>query len=115
MAYVSGYVLPVPVANRERYRQMAERFGAFCKKHGALEYAECWGDEVPDGEQTSFARSVQLRDGEAVVFGWAKWPHKAAWQAAMKAMHDDPDMQDQEMPFDGKRLFWGGFEVLVQV
>lgn len=118
MAYVNGYVLPVPAANKEKYRQMAERFGAFCvKEHGALQYVECWGDDVPDGEQTSFARSVHLQDDEAVVFAWVLWPDKETCQTAMKAMHEGPEMQgwEKEMPFDTKRMFWGGFEVLVQL
>ena len=114
-AYVDGFVLPVPHANKEAYFAMAEAAAAKFAKHGALRVVEAWGDDIPDGTLTDFRRAVQAQDGENVVFSWIEWPSKAARDEAWPKLMADPDMQPDHasMPFDGKRMFWGGFEILL--
>ena len=113
MNYVDGFVVAVPTANREAYRQHALAAAAVFKQHGALRVVECWGDDVPDGKLTSFPMAVQRKDDETVVFAWIAWPSRAARDAGMKAVMDDARMQGMAMPFDGKRVIYGGFEVLL--
>ena len=113
MNYVDGFVLAVPTAHREAYRQHALTAAAVFKQHGALSVVECWGDDVPDGKLTSFPLAVQRKDDETVVFSWIAWPSRAARDAGMKAVMADPVMQTMAMPFDGQRLIYGGFEVLL--
>ena len=113
MNYVDGFVLAVPTAHREAYRQHALTAAAVFKQHGALSVVECWGDDVPDGKLTSFPLAVQRKDDETVVFSWIAWPSRAARDAGMKAVMADPGMQTMAMPFDGQRLIYGGFEVLL--
>ena len=115
MAYIDGFVLAVPTANRERYRKFAEDAAAIFKEHGALKVVECWGDDVPPGKITSFPMAVQCKDDETVVFAWITWPSRRARDEGMKKMMADPRMQPDRnpMPFDGKRLIYGGFEVIV--
>ena len=74
---------------------------------------ECWGDDVPKGEVTDFYKAVQAKDDETVIFSWIQYPDKATRDAANQKMREDPEMQDMEMPYDGKRMFWGGFEQVV--
>jgi len=118
MQYVDGYVVPVPRDKLEAYRQMARKAGAIWREHGALEFVECVADDVDAGEQTSFPRSVKLREDEVVVFSWIGYESRAARDSINEAVMKDPrfkDMMDsQSMPFDGIRMFWGGFKVLVQ-
>ena len=116
MSYVDGYVLAVPTANKVAYTKLAEIFAGFAKRHGALSNVECWQDDVPKGEQTDFFKAVQCKDDEAVVFSWTLWPSKEARDAGIKAMQDDPAFIDQmsEMPFDGKRMIFGGFVPVVE-
>ena len=111
-AYVDGFLLAVPTANKELYRQHASDAAPLFKEHGALELIECWGDDVPEGKLTSMPMAVQCRDDETVVFSWIVWPSRAARDAGMKALMDDPRCP-KEMPFDGKRMIFGGFRVLV--
>ena len=87
------------------------------KEYGALKVVECWGDDVPDGKVTSFPMAVQKKDDETVVFSWIVWPSRETRDAGMKKMMEDPRMQPDSnpMPFDGKRLIYGGFNVLVDV
>ena len=113
MNYVDGFVAAVPTANREAYRQHALAAAAVFKQHGALSVVECWGDDVPEGKLTSLPMAVQRKDGETVVFGWIAWPSREARDAGMKAVMDDARMQSMDMPFDGKRMIYGGFEVLL--
>ena len=113
MNYVDGFVAAVPTANREAYRQHALAAAAVFKQHGALSVVECWGDDVPEGKLTSFPMAVQRKDGETVVFAWIAWPSREARDAGMKAVMEDARMQSMDMPFDGKRLIYGGFEVLL--
>ena len=112
MPYIDGFLIPVPHANKEAYRAVAERFWPVFRDHGALAVWECWGDDVPDGEITSFPRSVKLEEGEAVVFSWVVWPDKPAREAGHAAMMKDPRMAEGEMPFDMTRMIFGSFAPL---
>lgn len=114
MTYVDGFVAAVPSANREKYREFAERIGEVFREHGALEVVDCWGEDVPDGKVTSFPLAVKLQKHETVVFSWVTWPSRQARDAAMEKIAADSRMQSAEkaMPFDGKRLIFGGFETL---
>jgi uncharacterized protein YbaA (DUF1428 family) len=116
MNYVDGFVLAVPTANRDQYRRHAQAAAAVFKEYGALEVVECWGDDVPEGKLTSFPMAVQRKDDETVVFSWITWPSRAARDEGMKRSMADPRLQPETnpMPFDGKRLIYGGFEVIVQ-
>jgi uncharacterized protein YbaA (DUF1428 family) len=116
MSYIDGFVAAVPVANRDRYRQHAAAAAVVFKEYGALEVVECWGDDVPEGKLTSFTMAVQRKEDEAVVFSWIVWPSRAARDEGMKRSMEDPRLQPEvnPMPFDGKRLIYGGFEVLVR-
>jgi len=117
MTYVDGYVLAVPSANRDRYKQLAETAAAVFKEHGAMRVVECWGDDVPDGKVTSFPMAVQRKEDETVVFSWIAWPSKQARDEGMKKAMADPRMQPDPntMPFDGQRMIFGGFETIVEV
>ena len=114
-AYVDGVVLPVPYANKDAYFAMAEKSAAKFAEHGALRVVEAWGDDIPDGTQTDFRRAVQAQGEENVVFSWIEWPNKAARDEAWPKLMVDPDMQPDHdnMPFDGIRMFWGGFDLLL--
>ncbi|MDA8486298.1 DUF1428 domain-containing protein [Pseudomonas resinovorans] len=115
MTYVDGFLVPVPTASREAYRKVAEMAAGVFKECGALSVVECWGDDVPEGKVTSFPMAVKLKEGETVVFSWITWPSKQARDAGMKKAMEDPRMQPnpETMPFDGQRMIFGGFEVLV--
>ena len=112
MPYVDGFVAAVPNENRESFRAHAVAMTAVFKDHGALQVVDCWGDDVPPGKLTSFPLAVQCAANETVALGWIVWPSKevrdAAWEKAMA----DPRMEGGHMPFDGKRMIFGGFEVL---
>ena len=107
MAYVDGFIAPVPTANKDGYIAFAKKWSPRFKEWSALSMYECWGDEVPAGEVTDFARAVQLNDDETVVFSWTVWPDKATRDAAWAKMMEIGDM---DMPFDGKRMIFGGFK-----
>lgn len=113
--YVDGYVIPVPNENKEAYRQLAEAAAPIFREYGALRIVECWGDEVPDGELTSFPMAVKLEPGESVVFSWITWPSREARDAGNAAVMADERLMalGPDMPFDGKRMIIGGFEVMV--
>ncbi|MEE2524740.1 DUF1428 domain-containing protein [Hyphobacterium sp. HN65] len=117
MSYVDGYVIAVPTANKDAYRKLAEAMASNFKDHGALSVVESWGDDVPDGKLTSFPLAVKAGADETVVFSWAVWPDKATRDAGMKAVMEDERMQaigPDSMPFDGQRMIFGGFEVIVE-
>jgi len=113
--YIDGFVLPVPEAKRQAYHDMAAKAAETFRKYGAIRLVEAWGDDVPDGKVTDFRRSVKAEDGEKVVFSWIEWPDKATRDAAWEKMMADPEMQPDKdnMPFDGMRMFWGGFAPLL--
>lgn len=113
MGYVEGFLLAIPESNKSKYLKMAEEVAQIFKKHGALRVVECWGQDIPDGKLTDFKRSVKLESGENVVFSWVMWPDKKTRDEGSKKVHDDVvKMEQKEMPFDGKRMVWGGFEIL---
>ena len=117
MNYVDGYLVPVPTAKREAYTRLAQDMSALFKQHGALRVVECWGDDVPEGKLTSFPLAVQRKPDETVVFSWVVWPSKAVRDEGMKRVMDDPSMKPgpEGMLFDGQRMIFGGFEVIVDV
>ena len=116
MSYVDGFVVPVPLKNLPAYRRMAQKAGKVWKEYGALDYKEWIGDDVPVGKVTSFTRSVKLKPGETVVFSWILWPSRRVRDEGMKKVMADPRLQPDAnpMPFDGKRMIYGGFEVIVE-
>jgi uncharacterized protein YbaA (DUF1428 family) len=111
MPYIDGFVLAVPTANKEKFITHAREGDAVFVEYGATRVLECWGDDVPHGEQTDFYRAVQAKDDETVVFSWIEWPDKATRDAGMaKAMEDARlSPENNPMPFDGRRLVYGGF------
>lgn len=116
--YVDGFVLPVPKKNLEAYRKMAEEAGEVWKEYGALEYIECVADDVQSGEVTSFPQSVQLKDDETVIFSWIVYESREKRDEVNEKAMKDPriaGMDMQNMPFDGRRMFWGGFETIVEM
>ena len=114
MPYIEGFVAAVPTANKDTYIEQAREAAEYFKKLGATRLVECWGDDVPKGEVTDFYKAVQAKDDEAVIFSWIEYPDKATRDAANEKMGEDTEMQGMEMPFDRKRMFWGGFEQVVE-
>ena len=114
MSYIDGYVIPVPSDKKAAYREACVTAAALFKEYGALRIVETWGDDVPDGKVTDFKRAVNATPSENVVFSWIVWPSKQVRDEANKKMMDDPRMKmTPDMPFDPKRLIWGGFEVIL--
>lgn len=115
MTYVVGYVAAVPTQNREAYREHVERSATVFKEHGALQFVECWGDDVPEGKLTSFPKAVKCRPDETVVFAWITWASREARDAGMAKVWSDPRMQRgvDPAPYDMGRMIHGGFEVIV--
>ena len=112
--YVDGYVLPVPAANREAYRAMAETVSGLFLEFGALRVVECWSDDTPDGAVTDYNRATLKEPHESVVYSWVEWPDKQTRDAGWEKLMADERMTPQdEPPFDGKRMMWGGFAPLV--
>jgi uncharacterized protein YbaA (DUF1428 family) len=115
MAYVDGFVLAVPTAQRAAYQKIAEDAAAVFKEYGALKVVECWGDDVPEGKLTSFPMAVKCEAHETVVFSWIIWPSRETRDQGQQKVMADPRMQPIEaMPFDGKRMIFGGFEIIVE-
>jgi uncharacterized protein YbaA (DUF1428 family) len=116
MRYVDGFVVPVPKKNMQAYRRMALKAGKVWREHGALEYVECAADDVKPGKLTSFPQSVKLKPGETVVFSWIVYKSRAHRDRVnakvMKDLRLASMMNPKTMPFDGKRMFWGGFKVM---
>jgi uncharacterized protein YbaA (DUF1428 family) len=119
MNYVDGFVVPVPSKNLAAYRRMASLAGKVWREHGALEYIECVADDVKPGKHTSFPQSVKLKRGEVVVFSWIVYKsRKDRDRVNAKVMKDPriaPMMDVKSLPFDGKRMFWGGFKEIVDL
>ena len=115
MTYVEGFVAAVPAANRDAYRKHAADAAVFIKEHGATRMVESWGDDVPDGKVTDFKGAVQAKPDEVVVFSWFEYPDRATRDAANQKMMSDPRMKEMgaSMPFDGQRMIFGGFSVLL--
>ena len=117
MSYVDGYILAVPRKNKAHYIQLAEESAAVFKDHGALSVVESWADDVPNGDITSLPMAVKLEEGEDVVFSWITWPSKEARDLGNKAAMEDPRMKAWDMslmPFDAKRMIFGGFTTIVE-
>jgi uncharacterized protein YbaA (DUF1428 family) len=120
MSYIDGFVIAVPTANRQKFIEHARQLDPIFIELGAIRVIEGWGDDVPDGKLTDFRRAVQATPEETVAFSWVEWPDKATRDAGMKKMMDDPRMDpsapgNAPMPFDGKRMIFGGFEQVVEV
>lgn len=117
MAYVDGFILAVPKDRLEDYKRMARRAGEVWKEHGALDYVECVGDDVPQGELTSFPRAVQAREDETVIFSWITYESREQRDAVNAKVMADPRLKPamEEMPFDGKRMIYGGFSPFLQL
>jgi uncharacterized protein YbaA (DUF1428 family) len=116
--YVDGFVVPVPRAKLDAYREMAEKAGKVWKEHGALQFWECVGDDVQPGKITSFPQAVQLKDDETVVFSFIVYATREERDRINAAVMEDPrikGMNPKDMPFDGQRMFWGGFKTLVEL
>jgi uncharacterized protein YbaA (DUF1428 family) len=142
MNYVQGFVTPVPTVNKEKYRKQASDAAQLFKQFGVKRMVEGWGDDVPKGKVTDFQGAVQAKDDETVVFSWLEYPDKATYELANKKMRDDPRMKEMsfvewpdkatrdaawpkimedrrmqperdKMPFDGQRMFWGGFRPIL--
>ena len=114
MTYIQGFVLAVPAANKQAYIEHASKAVPFFRDFGMTRMVENWGDEVPDGKVTDFKRAVKAKDDEVVLFSWLEWPSKEIYQTGMKKMMEDPRMAEMgAMPFDGKRMIYGGFEPLL--
>lgn len=114
--YVDGFVLPVPKKNRAAYKKMAQKAGKIWKEYGALEYIECEADDVKPGKTTSFPQSVKLKPGETVFFSWIVYKNKKQRDKINKQVMKDPrlaDMGPEMMPFDGKRMIYGGFKPII--
>lgn len=114
MSYIDGFVLAVPEANREAFIDHARQADALFLEYGATRILECWADDMPDGKQTDFRRAVQATEEEAVVFSWIEWPDKATRDQGMPRFMADPRLKEMPgMPFDGKRMIFGGFQPVV--
>ena len=113
MSYIDGFVIPVPEGKKSDYREVAAKAAPVFREHGALRIVECWGDDIPDGTVTDFKRAVKAEAGENVVFSWIEWPSKAVRDEAYPKVMNDPRMTMDDMPFNGKRMFWGGFQILL--
>jgi uncharacterized protein YbaA (DUF1428 family) len=115
--YVQGFVVPVPGDKKEAYREMAEKFWPIARDYGCTGHVEAWEADVKDGQFTDFRKSVDLRQGEMVVFSWMTWPDKATADAAHEKMMADERMKEwgdgSAMPFDGRRMIFGGFDVIL--
>ena len=115
MNYIDGFVAAVPDVNKAAYKKHAQAAAVVFKEYGALKLVECWGDDVPDGEVTSFPMAVKCQANETVVFSWISWPSKEARNEGMKKAMEDPRLNPDTnpMPFDGRRMIYGGFEIIV--
>jgi uncharacterized protein YbaA (DUF1428 family) len=115
MKYVDGFVVAVPAEKKEAYLQLAAKAAPLFKEFGATRVVECWADDVPAGNLTDFRMAVKAEDHEEVVFSWIEYPSKEVRDAANQKMIADPRMRElgDEMPFDGKRMIYGGFAPLL--
>lgn len=118
MTYVDGFVGAAPKENKEKYLEHARYVATIMKEYGVLKVMECWGDDVPEGKVTSFPMAVKCQEDEVVFFSWAIWPSKQVRDEGWAKMMEDPRFQDEDMaknmPFDGKRMIIGGFDVIME-
>ena len=111
--YVDGCLIAVPKANKDAYKEMADKHAAILKEYGATRTVDAWADDVPDGKVTDYKGAVKAKPDEIVVFSWIEWPSKEARDKGWDAAQKDPRMKDLQMPFDGQRLVYGGFAPLI--
>src|SRR3954451_9452488 len=115
--YIDAIVIPVPRANLDTYKRMSAEWGSAHLRHGALYYSDSISDDAQPGNATSFPQAVQLKDGEVIALAWVVYRNKEERDRISKAVMDDPElkqsMDPSKMPFDGKRMFWGGFETIL--
>ena len=111
MSYIQGFLVAVPKANKQAYLKSAQSAAPIFQEYGATRVMETWSEDIADGKVTDFKRAVQAKDDEAIVFSWIEWPDKQTYDAATKKMETAPRWKEMpEMPFDGSRMIWGGFE-----
>lgn len=111
MSYIQGFLVPVPKDKKQAYIDLAAKSAPIFLEYGAIRIVENWSDDVPDGKVTDFKRAVKAEEGEAVVFSWMEWPDQASCESAEAKMQSDPRWEEMgEMPFDGKRMIWAGFD-----
>lgn len=117
MEYIDGFVVAVPTTNKEAYIKLAREVAVIFKDHGATRLVECWGDDVPTGIKTSFPMAVQCNDDETVVFSWISWPSREMRDSGMEKVMKDSRMNNgnNPIPFDGSRMIFGGFQMVVDV
>ncbi|MBB3381763.1 DUF1428 domain-containing protein [Rhizobium sp. WW22] len=117
MSYVDGFIVAVPKDKIEAYKVLAQRAGAVWREYGALSYVEAIGDDVPYGELTSFPRAVQATEDEVVVFSWITYESRQSRDSILAKVMADPRLKDEmeNMPFDGKRMIYGGFKVAIEL
>lgn len=119
MKYVDGFVVPVPKKKLAAYKRMSRKAGKVWREHGAIEYVECVADDVKPGKVTSFPQAVNLKPNEVVVFSWVVYKNRAARDRVMQKVMTDPRLRDmmnpKKQPFDGMRMFWGGFKTIVEL
>lgn len=116
MSYVAGFVAAVPTEGREAYLRYAAAAAVLFKEFGATRCVECWQDDVPEGKTTDFYRAVKAEPGESVVFSWIEYPSRQVYESSMKMMMEDPRMAALgDLPFDGRRMIYGGFSPIVDV
>jgi uncharacterized protein YbaA (DUF1428 family) len=112
--YIDGFLLAVPATNKDKYKDLAQQAAKVFKKNGAVRVLESWEDDVPEGKVTSFPMAVKRTDGEKIVFSWIEWPSRSSRDEGMKNSMDElHKMMDGNMPFDGQRMIFGGFESIV--
>jgi uncharacterized protein YbaA (DUF1428 family) len=117
MSYVDGFLVPVPQGSKDQYRAMANKMADKLQALGALQIVEGWGDDLQHGKVTDFFMAVKAEDGENVVFSFVTWPDKQTRDKGWEKLMADPEMQpgQEPMPFDGKRMFWGGFQTITEL
>lgn len=109
MSYITGFLTPVKTADKDRYIEFAKKSWPAFQKYGCLEQVETWGEDIPPGKVTGFDLAVKKEEDEQVVFSWLRWPDRATADKCWEQMQNDPDFANMDMPFDGKRMMWGGF------
>ncbi len=113
MSYIEGFVVPVPADNKQAYVDLATKAAPLFMEYGALQVVECWGEDIKKGKHTDFFSAVKAEDGENIVFSWIVWPSRQVRDQGFKKMMEDPRMDMEGMPFDGKRMIMGGFETIL--